>query len=334
MAHEARTRAFDAAVRRVRWAISKVAGIGFSYAMRQWPLLLCLVLGTAMLVSSLCIKLVDLPDGQGVDEKRISQVGVYTELPMDSVIDYSAGIERFQQNWSLTASPGQPWQGRLEWIGITSEVSEVRLENQIPILISLPRGARIKEDKTNRIGHDDSCASWSAGQAVKSVQPEISVSESTGEILLGCTIPAIGKVENLFVEVSFEWDSDSRSSSGIGRSRDAVRFPVQATVPTDALESMSGPVRDLDGTIRQPFDFRLTLPRDQRLIDSFPGPDGGTIGQRTWSFAAGDNLSRKDIEFTTQTESIRAWVAPVTDTLLLLGGLILGYAPSASRKDP
>ncbi len=72
------------------------------------------------------------------------------------------------------------------------------------------------------------------------------ISQSNGDVVLGCTIPAIGKVQNLFVDVAFEWDSSARGSSGIGRSRDAVRFPLRSMAATDAsklCQFLSAPLK-------------------------------------------------------------------------------------------
>jgi|GEM_PF-6981471 len=302
-------------------------------AKRQHLVVRCLVLGALFLVLALSIKLVDQPAAHGVDDDSISAIGVYADGYMDSIVEYASGVEPFQSGWSLSTSPGTPWSGRLTWTGLTTDVSTVNVREPRSILITIPTGARLRDDRSMRSGVDGSCASWSDGQRVQSVEPNVAVSQWNGDVVLGCTIPSLGPVHNLFVEIAFEWDSRVRSNSGIGRSRDALTFPLRSMAATDALQALPVSVRELEGQIRQPFELQVTLPQDQKVLDSFPSPDGGTIGKRTWDFSSDEFLSREDLELTTQSESGRVWVSPTTDILLLLGGLFLGLAPSVWRKN-
>lgn len=297
----------------------------------QWPGLLALSLGFGLLGATLVIKHMDAPAIENIDSQAVPEFGIYSDASgFDAFNEYPDGVEHSLGNWSVSAIPGEPWKVTVSWLRFASEDFPINVAEPKSVLIKLPQGARIVEGVTVLKYRDGACATWNDEEGSGTVTPEVVVSDANSAVWVTCTIPAVGQVQSLVSEMTFEWNSPVRGSSGIGRMRDAISFPPFSWGASNLSQNFSENVILPETAALQPFTFTINSKNNQKIVEVFPDPEDGGVGQRSWAFSYKD--SDPEIEFVTQSEGDRVWINPVTDTLLLLGGTALGLVTAFWRK--
>lgn len=299
---------------------------------RQWLGIGALLAGVGLLGATLFIKFLDAPAIENINPRAVEEFGIYSDgLGFDSFIQYPEGMERSLGDWSVEATPGDPWRVTVTWLRLEDEDFPIDVVESKSVLIALPQGARLVEGVTLMETEGDKCAAWHTEKGNGSVAPELIVSADNRTWAI-CTIPSVGPVQSLASQMTFEWDSPVRGPSGIGRVRDAISFPSFAWGTSYISRELPDDVSLPSPAVLQPLTFTINSESDQKIIEAFPQPEDGGVGKRSWNFSY--ESSSPEIEFVIQSESDRIWINPATDVLLLLGGTALGLVTAFWRKNP
>lgn len=302
-------------------------------ARRHWRFGWTLLAAALLILTTLWLRLEDASARNVLDERGLAAVGVYSSsYDMLSLFRLKPGVSDWPAGWTFRATPGEPWKGSVTWVGLSShDHAQLDLREPLSILIALPNGARLTSVDPLRVGYADACATWFDGEEVGGQERLVVESPAFGSVFVGCEIPAVGEIDDLFIEVDFEWTSEVRAAAGYGRQRDAIRFPVLSPwMPSDAEGILPLAIEELQyRTARQPLDFTLELPTGERLLEAFPAPVRGALQERTWEVghARGDDLT--EIELTLENTGDRVWVQPAAEISLVLVGVLLGLLPLA-----
>lgn len=312
-------------------ALLRLAGL----LRRQWLMLMTLAAALA-LTSVVAVVLVRdaRPPTVSEDDIRGQGMGVYVDEPTRAALRYQVhpeaaalGVEAPEVTWNMTLRPGRRTHGQVTLIALGGEPGYWSLDISVPlrVVFSLPQGARLEEQEPRlRSGTPSStCASWVADEEVRTAAARVERS-ITEQLVVTCALPAIGAVRDLFLEVHFSWPDDTYQSAGYARSVGAVRFETFPSWATDIEAPYEG---DNDRFLLLPGEVQLRLPTGQRVTDSFPQPEGGGLGTRTWKIE-----QDRDIEYALESPQARLWVGPGTTLGLLAAGVLLGLLPVSRRR--
>lgn len=298
--------------------------------LHQWAGISALGVGVVFLGLSLAISLSDVPATENINPRNVSEFGIYGDpIGLDGFIEYPEGVERTLGDWSVRAIPGDSWTVTINWLAFDSEDLPIDISAPKSVFIQLPPDARMVQGVQTLEATQNACAAWRSAEGNGTANPEIIVSPNNIPWVV-CTIPAVGRVQSLVFEMTFEWQSQARGSSGIGRIRDAIRFP---TIPWNApnfQQDLANQSHLPSLALLQPLEFTIESSSNEKIVEVFPDPNGGGVGKRSWEFSYRD--PSPEIEFISQSETARWWIKPATDTLLLLGGAALGLITAFWRK--
>lgn len=299
----------------------------------QWPSLVAVVIGFGLCTSSLFIRISDGESPQ-VSENALDRqhLGVYLDVvslvalsPLDGEGDRRSNAAFHENKWHLELQPGKKVRATFTKALLSDpKLWKISLSDEVRVIFTLPAGAVvIDNERSIRVNSDGTCASWYDGRTVNYVKPSAQRSVFSDLVVI-CTVPPVGDIHDLIFQITFEWEDETYAEGGYGRYIGGVRFEFLENVPSD----INLPVRRGTSTyFLAPLEFVLDIPNGTRLLESFPNPSSGRIGQRVWDVGQG-----LDVEYSVEQVSARAWVQPATELSLLLAGVAFGLAPSFWRR--
>lgn len=301
----------------------------------QWPALLSLIAGLALCLSVWSVLQADNRSAALVDADLDRQsMGVFADgltlANLSYVLkpEYSGTLASAPNlDWSLEVDPGKTSKGRFSLVALGgTEYWRFDVTSPLRVIFVLPADTRVLDERQLRVGSGarDSCASWYDGEAVRFAPMQQEQSE-LGTVVVTCDVPAVGEVESLFFELSFEWEDEALAAAGVGRTASGLRISSDAVLPSDIKAPRAGSPRGF--LVPAETRVQLQLAEGERLREAFPPPDGGRLGERSWHVTQG-----KDIEFEIERRADRAWVDPGVNLMLLLGGTLLGLVPALVRR--
>jgi hypothetical protein len=297
----------------------------------QLPSIIAVGIGLGLCACSLWIRVSDSKYPQvreyALEDQRM---GVYSDLTsriaLSLPLEKNPGAHLPEPTWTMKLDPGKKVRATFRNVLLDSPgLQRLIINDEVRVVFTLPPGANMIDNKQPlRTNSKGTCASWYDGKSVHYAFPSIQRS-GFGSLVVTCTIPPIGQVQDLFFDITFEWVDRTYAEGSYGRYVGGVRLDYLVSTPSDIYLP---PPRGLSTDVLMPLEFVLAIPDGERLVESFPSPSGGRIGERKWVVGDGQDV---DIEYSIERPSDRAWIQPAVDLTLLLGGVAIGLAPAFRR---
>jgi hypothetical protein len=228
--------------------------------------------------------------------------------------------------WTLTIEPGVRARGSFSLVMLETSDKPMRIATPVTVYFLMPPKADLVDPPARiRVGSRNSCASWFDGTRTHYVKYSLQRS-SYGDLVASCQIPRIAAAEDLFFELYFSWHDETYVRAGWGRARAGVRSQYFMPTPSDIRISHVEP-----GEIEtlQPTNIVLRLPPGEKLVESFPGPNAGSVGTRSWYLGP----TSGDLEYSVERPADRSFLQPTMDVTLLIAGVLFGLIPAVRRPE-
>ncbi|MFI1996751.1 hypothetical protein [Actinoplanes sp. NPDC020271] len=313
-------------------AVACACGQVLAAAARQWRLYLFITCAILLAVATVTLRWEDA--GQpAVSSNALdhNQLGVFTNINDRVVLatDRSAesrrlGIEPPEYRFAAVIKPGTRAYGQYRLVRLNNPgLWRLSIDRPLTILFTLPHDAELADWSRRGVTVDPpmahSCASWWTGKERAEASAELR-RDAFGHTMVTCTVPAVGDVGDLDIDVQFTWPDTLRRSAGLARNSSAIQVARSPAIPNDGGAAVQGLFA------ADKIDVQMQIGTEERLADAFPQPVGGTHNERTWSFEIGG-----DLDYTIERPRERIWLQPTIDGCLLLSGAMFGIAPAAWR---
>ena len=296
----------------------------------QWPLIVTFLLAVVFAAVSGYMRVHDSSaptlDNYALSNEDLGIYANYAEGSSSNVLpsQFHDTNDVPPVRWTMLITPGERVMAKISLVLLDQPGRPLNIKKPFKVIFSLPPGATEATDPSPlRVGSDGSCASWFNGRHVGYAKPTIQRSYF-GNVVETCSIPAVGKVQDLFFDLYLTWPDPVYADAGFGRHASALRLDYFLAVPSDVWPAVpQGQFYTL-----QPINIRLQLNNGLRVVDSSRPPTDSGVDWREWYLG----VTAGEFSYTVEDPRSRVFVQPLMDYGLLLAGVLLGLLPSVRRK--